>query len=67
MRAEVEQVIRPIGRERRELLSRLNEIDKELRPLVLAALEVEISVARLGGLTGLARNTISAWKQAVCD
>ncbi len=63
MRAEAEEDLRPLGRKRIELMACLNEIDKELRPKVLAASEVEISARRIGELTGLARNTVTAWRR----
>ncbi|MFI7278621.1 hypothetical protein [Streptomyces sp. NPDC049879] len=62
MRADAEAALTPLGQERMELLARLDEIDSELRPLVLEALTVEVSERRIAQLTALARGTIRAWR-----
>ncbi|MFJ2884301.1 hypothetical protein [Streptomyces sp. NPDC087272] len=63
MRAAAESALRPLGEERIRLLAQLEEVDKALRPLVAAALRVEVSERRIGQLTALARGTIRKAKE----
>ncbi|WP_423361561.1 hypothetical protein OH810_32040 [Streptomyces albidoflavus] len=64
MRAAAEAALTPLGRERIRLLARLDEIDKELRPLVGTALRVEVPERRIGELTALARGTVRRIKES---
>lgn len=61
LRAAAEDALRPLGQERIRLLARLEEIDAQLRPLVVRALEAEVSERRIGQLTALARGTVRSW------
>ncbi|MGK5533420.1 hypothetical protein [Streptomyces sp. URMC 129] len=61
LRAAAEDALRPLGQERIRLITRLEEIDKELKPLVVKALEAEVSERRIGQLTALARGTVRTW------
>jgi hypothetical protein len=61
LRAVAEDALRPLGQERIRLITRLEEIDKELKPLVGKALEAEVSERRIGQLTALARGTVRSW------
>ncbi|MDI5965749.1 hypothetical protein [Streptantibioticus silvisoli] len=62
LRADAEEALTPLGRERIELVTKLAGIDKKLRPLVVNAVVAEVSERRISELTGLARGTIRAWK-----
>lgn len=61
LRAAAEDALRPLGQERIRLVTRLEEIDAELKPLVARALEAEVSERRIGQLTALARGTVRSW------
>jgi hypothetical protein len=58
--AAVAALIGP-GGERLVVAARLAELDETLRPLVRDAAAAAVPQARIGELTGLARNTIRAW------
>lgn len=64
LRAEAEAAITPLGQKRIKLLAQLEELDAELRPLVLSARRAEVSLRRINALTGLAANTVRAWEKS---
>jgi hypothetical protein len=64
MRAEAEAAIKPLGAKRIRLLRQLEEVERELRPLVGRALTVEVPERRITELTALSRTTIRRWKAA---
>lgn len=63
IRAEAESRLIPGGKRRRKLLEQLDDIDTELRPLILAARRAEVSLRRIQDLTGVTPNTIRAMEQ----
>jgi hypothetical protein len=63
LRAAAEDKIRPLGQRRIELLAELDELDVKLRPLVLAAVDVEVPLRRINELTAVAPNTVRAWRR----
>lgn len=63
MRAAAEDKLRPLGQRRIRLLTQLEEIDRDLRPLVTAARAVEVPIRRITELTAVAPNTVRAWSR----
>jgi hypothetical protein len=63
LRAAAEDALRPLGQERIRLITRLEQLDAELKPLVAAAVEAEVSERRIGQLTSLARGTVRSWSR----
>ncbi|KAB7643569.1 hypothetical protein [Polymorphobacter fuscus] len=61
LRAEAEAAIKPLGQQRIELLARLEEIERDLRPLIKEAVRMEVPYRRITELTGVAPNTARAW------
>lgn len=61
LRAQAEDNLRDLGRQRLGLLAQLEEIDQELKPRIRAAREVELPYSRITTLTGVAPNTARAW------
>lgn len=53
--------LRPIGQRRIELVSELEVLDREIRPLVVRAARAEVSVRRISRMTGLSTTTITKW------
>lgn len=64
LRAEAEAALAPHGQERIRLLGKLEEVEKELRPLVAAAVEMEVPYRRINELTAVAPNTARAWSKS---
>jgi hypothetical protein len=64
LRADAETALKGPGQRRIKLLAQLEEIDAELRPLIRAAREVEVSIRRITDLTAVAPNTVRAWSKA---
>lgn len=64
LRAEAEAALGPLGQKRIKLLADLDEVDAELRPLIAAAVEMEVSYRRINALTAVAPNTARAWAKA---
>lgn len=64
LRAEAEAAIVPLGRRRVALLAQLDEVESELRPLVAAAVRMEVPYRRINELTAVAPNTARAWRLA---
>lgn len=63
LRERAETELRPVAQRRVELLAELQEIDRQLRPLVRKAVAVEVSYRRIRELSGLSPATIRAWSQ----
>ncbi|MFI2207664.1 hypothetical protein ACH47Z_44885 [Streptomyces sp. NPDC020192] len=61
LRAEAEKAITPLGQKRVRLLAQLEEIDRDLRPLVAEAVRMEVPYRRINELTAVAPNTARAW------
>jgi hypothetical protein len=61
LRAAAEAELEPLGKRRLRLLAQLAEVDRELRPVVVRAVDVEVSQRRIEEITGLARGTIRSW------
>lgn len=61
LRERAEEALRPVAQRRVELLAELEEIDRQLRPLVQKAVEAEVSYRRISSLSGLSPTTIRAW------
>ena len=61
LRADAEAKLREPGQRRIRLLAQLEELDRELRPLIAAAREVELPIRRITELTAVSPNTVRAW------
>ena len=61
LRAEAEKAIAPLGQKRIRLLTQLEEIDRDLRPLIAEAVRIEVPYRRINELTAVAPNTARAW------
>ena len=64
IRAAAEDAMRPLGSRRIELLRELAEVTQQLRPHVLHAREVEVSLKRVEELTGITPNTVRSWAKS---
>lgn len=64
LRADAEATLRGPGQRRIELLAQLDELDKELRPLIAAARVVEVPIRRITEITAVSPNTVRAWTAA---
>jgi hypothetical protein len=64
LRADAENALTPLGAERIQLLKRLDEIEQQLRPLVVRAIDCEVPFRRIQELTSVSPNTARAWKRA---
>ncbi|NUV78216.1 hypothetical protein G6W47_28855 [Streptomyces sp. CAI-21] len=64
MRAAAEAALTPLGRKRIRLLAELDKVEEELKPLVGAALRVEVPERRIAELTALARGTVRRIKES---
>ncbi|MET9772624.1 hypothetical protein [Streptomyces sp. NPDC006415] len=64
LRADAEATLKAPGQRRIKLLAQLDELDAELRPLILAAREVELPIRRITELTAVSPNTVRAWTKA---
>jgi hypothetical protein len=61
LRAAAEAELTPIGERYRRLLAELEDVKRELRPAVVAAVNVELPLRRIKELTGVTPNTASKW------
>ncbi|MGW2204816.1 hypothetical protein [Streptomyces sp. NPDC001774] len=61
LRADAEEALREAGQTRIRLLAELEAIDAELRPLIMEARRMEVSLRKITALTAVAPNTIRAW------
>jgi len=64
LRAQAEAAIKPLGAKRIKLLAQLEELDAELRPLIVEAVRMEVPYRRIREVTGVSPNTSAAWKRA---
>ncbi|WP_455353066.1 hypothetical protein [Streptomyces sp. SYSU K217416] len=56
------------GAERSRLASELERLDRDLKPLVLAAVEAGVPYRRIAELTSISRATVARWgKSEVTD
>jgi len=62
LRAEAEVALKPLGQKRIRLLAQLEEVDRELRPLVVEAVRMEVPFRRINELTAISPNTARSWK-----
>lgn len=63
LRAQAEEALKPLGQKRIKLLAQLEEVEAELRPLVVTAVRMEVPYRRINELTAVASNTASAWRR----
>ena len=63
LRAEAEKAITPLGQKRIRLLTQLEEVDRDLRPLIAEAVRMEVPYRRINELTAVAANTARAWSK----
>lgn len=63
LRAQAEERLRPLGQRRIRLLAELEEVERELRPVVRDAVRVEVSQRRISALTALSTTTIGKWSR----
>lgn len=63
LRADAEKSLAPLGKRRIRLLSQLEELDAELRPVIRAAREAEVPIRRITELTAVAPNTVRKWEK----
>jgi hypothetical protein len=63
LRAHAEAALKPLGQKRIKLLAQLDEVEAELRPLVVEAVRMEVSYRRISELTAVAPNTATAWRR----
>lgn len=61
LRAAAEAELTPIGAEYQRLLAELEDVKGELRPAVIAAVDVELPLRRIQELTGVSPNTATKW------
>jgi hypothetical protein len=67
LRAEAEKALTPLGQKRVRLLAQLEEIDRDLRPLIAEAVRMEVPYRRINELTAVAPNTARAWSKSKED
>lgn len=63
LRAEAEKALTPLGQKRVRLLAQLEEIDRDLRPLIAEAVRMEVPYRRINELTAVSPNTARAWSK----
>jgi len=63
LRERAEDALRPVAQRRVELLAELEEVERELRPLVQRAVAAEVSYRRIRELSGLSPTTIRVWSR----
>lgn len=61
LRATAEAALKPLGSKRIKIKNQLDEVEAELRPLVVQAVAMEVPYRRITELTGVASNTARAW------
>ncbi|MEV6810226.1 hypothetical protein [Streptomyces sp. NPDC051132] len=64
LRANAEAALKPLGQKRIKLLAQLEEVEKELRPLVADAVRMEVPYRRINELTAVSPNTARAWSKS---
>lgn len=63
LRAQAEADLKPLGQKRIKLLAQLEELDAELRPVLVHAVRMEVPLRRIYELTGVSPNTSRAWRK----
>jgi hypothetical protein len=63
LRAQAEVALKPLGQKRIKLLAQLEEVEAELRPLVVEAVRMEVPFRRINEMTAISPNTAAAWKK----
>ncbi|MGP3691755.1 hypothetical protein ACTVZO_45240 [Streptomyces sp. IBSNAI002] len=61
LRATAEAALKPLGTKRIKLLAQLEEVEAELRPLIVQAVTMEVPYRRITELTAVASNTVRKW------
>lgn len=61
LRADAEAALKPLGQRRIKLLAQLEEIDREMRPLIAEAVRMEVPYRRINELSAVSPNTARAW------
>lgn len=61
LRASAEAALKPLGAKRIKLLAQLDEVEAELRPLIVQAVTMEVPYRRITELTAVASNTVRKW------
>jgi hypothetical protein len=64
LRAQAEVDLKTLGQKRIKVLAQLEEIDKQLKPKIARAVEMEVPYRRITELTAVASNTARAWARA---
>lgn len=67
LRAEAEAALQPLGQKRIKLLAQLEEVDRELRPLIAEAVRMEVPYRRINELSAVSPNTARAWSKAEAE
>ncbi len=67
LRRRAEETLAAPGKRRIRLRRQLDEVEAELRPLVVAAHRNEVGYRRITELTGLSPATIRAWTRSSDD
>ncbi|CAL9641647.1 hypothetical protein [Streptomyces sp. enrichment culture] len=67
LRAEAEVALKPLGQKRIRLLAQLEEVEEQLRPLVMEAVRMEVPFRRINELTAVAPNTARAWSRRTAE
>ncbi|MGW9262514.1 hypothetical protein ACWGRA_31275, partial [Streptomyces albidoflavus] len=55
---------KPLGAKRIRLLAQLEQLDAEIRPVIVEAVRMEVPYRRIRDLTGVSPNTSAAWRKA---
>lgn len=63
LRAQAEEALKPLGQKRIKLLAQLEEVEAELRPLIVTAVRMEVPFRRINELTAVSPNTSAAWRR----
>jgi hypothetical protein len=63
LRERAEGQLQPVAQRRVQLLAELEEVERQLRPLVQRAVAAEVSYRRISALSGLSPTTIRAWSR----
>ncbi|MFB6670718.1 hypothetical protein ACFCV3_42680 [Kribbella sp. NPDC056345] len=64
LRAQAEAALKPLGAKRIRLLAQLEQLDAEIRPVIVEAVRMEVPYRRIRDLTGVSPNTSAAWRKA---
>jgi len=63
LRAQAEEELRPLGQRRIRLLTELEELESQLRPIVRKAVRAEVSQRKISVMTALSTTTIGKWSR----